>query len=355
MSPLVTSVTPSMRRTPREPHTLSLKLVDLRGPLTRGQDGGVPDPSLILGRRVVVVGYGNQGRAHALNLRDRGVAVTVGAREGRGAERAREDGFDPKPIRQAVDGAQVVALLLPDESLGKVFAAEVAPSLAPGASLVFAHGFSVVYGLLEPPEGVGCVLVSPVGPGTALREEFVAGRGIPAMLAAQPEGLLPLAGSYAWGLGCDRARLVETTFREETECDLFGEQAVLCGGMPALAEAAFETLVEAGFSPEVAYLECVHQVRLLAELVASVGVAGMRKRISDTAEWGSYQVGPEVVGEASREAMRRALERIRSGEFARGWVAEAEAGKPRLLAFREADRSSRIEATRRRLFPTTPE
>ncbi|MBS1714776.1 MAG: ketol-acid reductoisomerase [Armatimonadetes bacterium] len=308
------------------------------------------DPSPILGRRIAVVGYGNQGRAHALNLRDRGLDVSVGTRPGDSRTQAESDGFPALDVETVVAGADTVVLTVPDESMGQVFESSVRPALAAEAALVFAHGFALTYGLVKP-EGRTCVLVSPSGPGTALRESFVGGSGLPAFIASDPMDGLTLAAAYAWAIGCARAGLIPTDFREETEADLFGEQAVLCGGMPELATAAFETLVGAGFSPEVAYIECVHQVRLLADLIARHGVAGMKRRISDTAEWGSYQVGPVVVGDEVRAAMARSLARIRSGEFAQEWLIEASSGKPRLKQKREAEGASLLEQTRRGLFP----
>lgn len=308
------------------------------------------DPSPILGRRIAVVGYGNQGRAHALNLRDRGLDVRVGTRPGPSRGQAESDGFPALDVPTVVAGADTVVLTLPDESMGPVYASDVRPVLEKDAALVFAHGFALTYGQVDP-EGRPCVLVSPSGPGTAVRESYVAGGGIPAFIAARPVDALPLAAAYAWAIGCARGGLIETDFREETEADLFGEQAVLCGGMPELATAAFETLVDNGFSPEVAYIECVHQVRLLADLIARHGIPGMKKRISDTAEWGSYQVGAKVIGPESRRAMQDALTRIRSGEFAQEWLIEAASGKPRLQDMRNRLETGLVEETRQGLFP----
>jgi ketol-acid reductoisomerase len=311
--------------------------------IERGEDQ--IDRSLVTGRRIAILGYGNQGRAHALNLRDQGIDMRVGARAGAGWERAESDGFGPLGIAEAAEWADWVVLALPDEAVGEVFRNSVAGFLSPGGALVFLHGFAFVYGQVTPPEGVAALLVSPCGPGSAVRSEFEAGRGVTALIAAEPNSALDWARAYAWAVGCARAGVVPTTFREETECDLFGEQAVLCGGLSELARTAWETLVEAGFSPEVAYLECVQQVRLLADLIAAHGIAGMYERISDTAEWGAYETGPQVVGPESHAAMRVALTRIQSGEFARGWLAEAGGGKPRLLAARAALAAAQIEAT----------
>ncbi|MCW5938816.1 MAG: ketol-acid reductoisomerase [Fimbriimonadaceae bacterium] len=311
--------------------------------IERGEDR--IDPALVLGRRIAVMGYGNQGRAHSLNLRDQGVDVRVGARAGAGWDKAESDGFRPLGISEAAQWADWVVLALPDESVGEVYRREIAPFHSSSGALVFLHGFALVYGQVVPPEGVAALLVSPCGPGTAVRTEFEASRGVTALIAAEPVSALDSARAYSWAVGCSRAGLVATTFREETECDLFGEQAVLCGGLAELARAAWETLVEQGIRPEVAYLECVQQVRLLADLIAFHGIAGMFERISDTAEWGAYQTGPRVVGSESRAAMKEALARIKSGEFAREWLAEAGAGKPRLLANRAALAAAPIEAT----------
>ncbi|MCW5937437.1 MAG: ketol-acid reductoisomerase [Fimbriimonadaceae bacterium] len=310
------------------------------------------DPQPLAEKVVAVVGYGNQGRAHALNLRDSGIRVLVGARAGKGAQAAKADGFSPVATSEAVAGSDLVSLLLPDEVAPAVYDAEVAPALGDRPVLV-AHGFNVVYEQIAIPLG-GFVLVSPGGPGTALREEFVAGRGIPALVAATHDRLMPLALAYGRAIGCARAGLIETTFREETECDLFGEQTVLCGGMPELAAAAFETLVEAGYRPEVAYLECVQQVRLLADLMARYGIAGMLERVSDTAEWGAYEVGRFVIGQESREAMREALGRVRSGDFADKWVQEGAEGKRHLLLRRDEARRRLVETVGARVRNSTP-
>lgn len=289
---------------------------------------------LVRARTVAVVGYGNQGAAHALNLRDSGVTVRVGSRPGKSRDRASADGFQREDIDQAVRAADIIVMTVPDESMRAVFEESVKPTLRAGAVLCFAHGFAVTYRLIVPPNGA--FLVSPAGPGTAVREEFLANRGVPGFIAADPSELLPLALSYAKAVGLTRAGVVETTFREETECDLFGEQVVLCGGMPELAIAAFDTLVEAGYSEDVAYTECVQQVRLLADLMARYGVAGMKERISDTAEWGSYQVGQRIVDAHVRQTMATVLAEIRSGRFADSWKLESESGKETLSTLRKA-------------------
>lgn len=298
-------------------------------------------------KHVAIVGYGNQGSAHALNLRDSGVQVSVGTRPGSGRERARSDDFPDLDVSEAVATADVVVLTVPDESMEAVFENSVRPALKPEAVLGFAHGFAVTYGLVTSRNGA--FLVSPAGPGTAVRSQFLAGNGVPGFVAAEPSGLLPLALSYAKAIGLTRSGVFETTFREETECDLFGEQVVLCGGMPELAVAAFDTLVEAGYSEEVAYTECVQQVRLLAELMARHGVAGMKERISDTAEWGSYQVGQRIVDGHVRQTMTSVLAEIQSGRFAETWRREADAGKTTLTTLRQSQSERLNEAVFRRM------
>lgn len=300
------------------------------------------DPSPIQGRRICVVGYGNQGRAHALNLRDRGLDVVVGTRQGGGRERATDDGFAVTSIERGVAQAELIVFLVPDEEMQNVYVNHVQGNHGESAVYVFAHGFAITYNLIPVPTS-GAVLISPSGPGTAVRESFVAGRGLPAFIAAEPEPGLEMALAYAWAIGCARAGVVKTTFREETECDLFGEQTVLCGGMPELAIAAFETLVEAGYTPEVAYIECVQQVRLLADLMARYGVSGMKERISDTAAWGSFQTGPKVVNDSVRATLAETLSEIRSGEFARGWIAESASGKLNLQQLKEGERTRMAE------------
>ena len=306
------------------------------------------DPTPILDRRVTVVGYGNQGRAHALNMRDSGLKVQVGSREGKGRNLAVEDGFEPQPLAEAVQQADMIVLTVPDETMSQVFEDHIQSNMQDEATLVFAHGFALTYGLVEPRAG-GAVLVSPSGPGTAVRLSYTQGEGVPAFFAAEPQSNRGLALAYGWAIGSARAGLLETTFQEETECDLFGEQVVLCGGMPELAIAAFETLVDSGYSPEVAYTECVQQVRLLAELMALYGVAGMKQRISDTAEWGAYLNGPKLIDDSVRERMGLILRSIQNKSFAMGWMEEASKGKQRLAKFRDEAAGSLNEDVFRKL------
>ncbi|MFM7231257.1 MAG: ketol-acid reductoisomerase [bacterium] len=300
---------------------------------------------------VVVLGYGNQGEAHARNLRDAGEHVRVAARPGREAEaRARAHGFEVAAPLEALAGADTLAMLLPDEVVPQVW-----PGLAAAATalrgVVFAHGFNLLYGELAFAPTTSVFLVSPTGPGRVLRERYEQGEGLPAYLAVHQSGAhdaWALAEHYATALGCRRATVFRTTVREETEVDLFGEQSVLCGGMNALVSAAYETLVDQGYSPEVAYLECVHQLRFLADLLHARGVAGLRRGISGTALYGDLTRGPRVIGERSRDEMRAMLAEIRSGAFAREWLAEVAAGKPTLTRLLEAGDRAPIEEGRRR-------
>lgn len=306
---------------------------------------------------VVVLGYGNQGEAHARNLRDAGEHVRVAARPGREAEaRARAHGFEVAAPREALAGAHTLAVMLPDEAVPQAWP-ELAPAAGDLRAVVFAHGFNLLYGALEFDARTSVVLVSPTGPGRVLRELHERGEGLPAYLAVHQAGAhdaWAIATHYATALGCARAQLLRTSVREETEIDLFGEQSVLCGGMNALVSAAYGTLVDAGYSPEVAYLECVHQLKYLAELLHARGVAGLRRGISGTALYGDLTRGPRVINSESRAQMRAMLAEIRSGDFAREWMAEVAAGKPtlqRLLATGDADP---IEAGRLRAIPGPP-
>ena len=306
---------------------------------------------------VVILGYGNQGEAHARNLRDAGERVRVAARPGRAAEaRARAHGFQVNAPLEALAGADTLAVLLPDEVVPQAW-----PELAAAASglraVVFAHGFNLLYATLAFAPATSVVLVSPTGPGRVLRDLYERGEGLPAYLAVHQPGAhdaWALATHYATALGCARSTLLRTSVREETEIDLFGEQSVLCGGMNALVSAAYGTLVEAGYTPQVAYLECVHQLKFLADLLHARGVAGLRRGISGTALYGDLTRGPRVINEHSRAELRAMLAEIRSGDFAREWLAEVAAGKPvlhRLLAAADADP---IEAGRRLALDPAP-
>jgi ketol-acid reductoisomerase len=298
---------------------------------------------------VALLGFGNQGGAHALNLRDAGARVIVGARPGRGAEaRARALGFETRTLTEAVRGAAVVAVLLPDEVVPEAWTG-FAGQIDPAAGIVFAHGFNLLYAELPFPAAADVVLVSPTGPGREVRAVRERGATLPAYLAVHADrsgAAWAFAEDYAHAIGC--APVLRTTVREETEVDLFGEQAVLCGGMNALVAAAFETLVARGYTPEIAYLECVHQLKYLADLLHDRGIAGLRQGISGTALYGDLTRGPRVIGEPARQEMARILEEIRSGEFAREWRAEVASGKERLLRQVGEAASRPIEAARRR-------
>jgi ketol-acid reductoisomerase len=304
------------------------------------------DLNVLRGRMIGIIGYGNQGRAHALNLRDAGLGVVVGQRPGAGVARAEADGFRPVSVREATEAADLVVLTLPDETAAAIYAESVAPALTTRKTLGFVHGFNIRFGLIDPPAGIDVVLVAPKGPGTLLRSLYVAGRGLPALAAVErnPSGRA-WATALAWaaGIGSTRAGVVETTFADETETDLFGEQAVLCGGVTALMKAAFATLVEAGYAPEFAYLECVHELKQIVDLVYTSGLSGMRARISNTAEYGDLTRGPRMINAETRREMVRVLEEVRSGAFAREWLAECAAGKPRFQQLYTADAESEFE------------
>jgi len=297
--------------------------------------------------KVAIVGYGSQGHAHALNLRDSGVEVEVGLREGSPSRAAAEDaGLSVGTVAEAVAGAQVVAFLLPDQVQPRVYAEDVAPNLGSDAALLFAHGFNVHYGRIEPPPGHDVIMVAPKGPGHIVRRLFEEGFGTPAIVAVAQDasgGALELALGYGVGIGAARAGMIETTFAEETETDLFGEQAVLCGGVTELVRAGFETLVEAGYQPEIAYYECLHELKLIVDLIWEGGLSGMRYSVSDTAEYGDLTRGPRVVDEHVRESMRTLLSDIRTGVFAKEWIAEMDAGEPHLAKLREQAASQLLE------------
>jgi ketol-acid reductoisomerase len=300
----------------------------------------------LLSGKVAVLGYGSQGHAHALNLHDSGVDVVVGLREGSGSRAAAEAaGLRVASPTEAVQGAQLVAFLLPDQVQPAVYE-EVAPHLDPGAALLFAHGFNIHYGRIAPPPGHNVIMVAPKGPGHIVRRIFTEGYGTPALIAVAQDAsgnARSLALAYAKGIGATRAGVIETTFLEETETDLFGEQAVLCGGVTELVRLGFETLVEAGYQPEIAYYECLHELKLIVDLIYEGGLAGMRYSISDTAEYGDLTRGPRVIDDHVRENMRRLLADIREGGFAREWIEEMDTGEPTLTALREQASQERIE------------
>jgi ketol-acid reductoisomerase len=311
------------------------------------------DQSVLKGGTVAIVGYGSQGRAHARNLRDSGFDVVVGARAGGGAERkAKGDGFRVVSPAEAAKEADLVALLTPDMSHRDVYANDIAPNLKPGAALLVAHGFSVVYGQIEPRQDVDVVLVAPKGPGDLVRREYDIGRGVPCLFAVQQDAsgsARAKALAYAAGIGGTKGGAIETSFAEETETDLFGEQAVLCGGASELVIAGFETLVEAGYKPEVAYFECLHELKLIVDLMYEGGLAKMLHFVSETAKYGDFVSGPRVINAETKERMREVLRDIQSGKFAQEWVEENQSGKKNYQAMYDADLDRPIEKVGARL------
>lgn len=299
------------------------------------------DLSLLTARTVAIVGYGNQAHAHALNLRDSGVeGIIVALREGSAnATAAREAGFRVMTTAEAAAQADVLMVLAPDETHPDLYEQDIAPNLRQGAALGFAHGLAVHFGLITPRPDLDVFLIAPKGPGRAVRGEYLAGPGLPCLVAVAQNATghaRDLALAYGKGIGCGRSAMIETTFREECETDLFGEQAVLCGGVSNLVQAGFETLLEAGYTPEMAYFECVHEVKLIVDLIHARGIAAMREAISTTAEYGDYVTGPRIVTDETRAAMRAVLADIQSGDFARALVADYRAGQP-LMRRRRAD------------------
>jgi len=305
------------------------------------------DQALVRARKVAIIGYGSQGHAHALNLSDSGVDVRVGLREG-SASRAKAEaaGLRVVPVAQAAAESDLVMMLLPDTEQAAVYEAEIAPHLGDGDALFFAHGFNIRFGLINPPAGVDVGMVAPKGPGHLVRRTYTEGGGVPSLIAVSADEsgkAMQLALSYADALGATRAGVLETTFEEETETDLFGEQVVLCGGVTALVTAAFETLVEAGYQPESAYFECLHELKLIVDLIYEQGISGMRFSVSDTAEYGDMTRGPRIIDDHVRAAMGAILQEIRDGRFAAEWVAENANGRPLYNELREKGRQHQIE------------
>jgi ketol-acid reductoisomerase len=307
----------------------------------------------LLDGKVAVLGYGSQGHAHALNLADSGVEVEVGLRDGSASKAAAEEaGLRVRSFADAVRGAQLVAFLVPDGAQPALYESEVLPNLEPGAVLLFAHGFNVHYDRIAPPAGHDVIMVAPKGPGHIVRRLYEEGYGTPAVVAVAQDAsgnALDLAFAYGAALGAARAGMVETTFKEETETDLFGEQSVLCGGVTQLIQGAFETLVDAGYQPEIAYYECLHELKLITDLIWEGGIERMHYSISDTAEYGSHKVGPTVVDEHVRENMRKVLAAIQDGTFAREWIAEMDRGQPALDEYRRKLADTQLEQVGARL------
>src|SRR6478609_8601485 len=305
------------------------------------------DLTLLEGKTVAILGYGSQGHAHALNLKDSGVSVIVGLRpDSSSVAKAREDGHDVTDIADAASRGDVVMVLLPDEKHHDVWEESIRDGIAPGNLLMFGHGFSVHYGEVEPPAEVDVALVAPKGPGHLVRRQYLEGSGVPGLIAVAQDAsgtAQQLALAYARGIGCTRGGVIETTFKDETETDLFGEQAVLCGGVTELVRAGYETLVDAGYDPRLAYFECLHELKLIVDLIYEKGITGMRYSISNTAEYGDLTRGKRVISEDTRAAMRKILGEIQSGEFAREWIAENRAAQENFLRMREEGKDHQIE------------
>ncbi|MHB8867741.1 MAG: ketol-acid reductoisomerase [Thermoleophilia bacterium] len=308
---------------------------------------------LLQGKTVAVIGFGSQGHAHAQNLKDSGVSVVVAEKEGSpGWKRAVDAGLEVLPTAEAAAKGSIVIMLVPDQDQKIIYERFVRDNLSDGDMLMFAHGFNIHFGQIVPPAGVDVTMVAPKGPGHLVRRMYVEGGGVPGLVAVHQDATgkaKDFALAYARGIGCTRAGVIETTFEEETETDLFGEQAVLCGGATELVRAGFETLVEAGYQPEIAYFECLHELKLIVDLMYEHGISGMRYSISDTAEYGDVTRGPRVINEDTRDEMRRILGEIQSGEFAREWILENQAGRPVLNALTRQSAQSEIEVVGKKL------
>ena len=319
---------------------------------------GDADLALIRAKKVAVLGFGSQGHAHALNLQDSGVQVRVGLPEAsRSREKARAAGLTVNTPAEASAWADVIMVLVPDTTQASLYARDIAPNLAPGKTLMFAHGFNIRFGTITPPATVDVSMIAPKSPGHRVRELYVEGGGTPALLAVHQDAsgrARDLALSYGKGIGVTRAGVIETTFAEETETDLFGEQTVLCGGVSALVKAGFETLVEAGYQPEIAYFECMHELKLIVDLMYRGGLNYMRYSVSDTAEHGDYTGGPRIVTDETKQTMKRMLEEIQNGTYARSWIAENEQGRPRFSKTRAREQEHQIEQVGAKLRAMMP-
>ncbi|MFQ6022052.1 MAG: ketol-acid reductoisomerase [Acidiferrobacterales bacterium] len=316
------------------------------------------DISIIQGRKVAIIGYGSQGHAHALNLKDTGVDVVVGLREGSGSwPKAEKAGLPVKSVGEAVSGVDVTMILTPDERQAAIYREHVEPNLKQGSALAFAHGFNIHFGFIEPRADLDVFMVAPKGPGHLLRSTYREGGGIPSLVAVKQDAsgkARELGISYAAAIGAGRAGIIETTFREETETDLFGEQTVLCGGLTSLAQAGYETLTEAGYAPEMAYFECLHELKLIVDLMYEGGIQDMRYSISNTAEYGDLTRGPRVVNQQTKMEMKRILKDIQSGEFAREWMAENDTGGKRFSELRAKAAQHPVEEVGARLREMMP-
>ena len=316
------------------------------------------DVSRLDGRTVAVIGYGSQGHAHALNLKESGVNTVVGLRgDSASVSKARQDGLRVLSIADAASEGDVVMILLPDEKQGEVWRSDIEDGIAPGNLLMFAHGFTIHFGQIEPSPEVDVGMVAPKGPGHLVRRQFLDGHGVPGLAAIHRDATghaRELVLAYAKGIGCTRAGVIETSFKEETETDLFGEQAVLCGGLTELVRAGYETLVDAGYDPRLAYFECLHELKLIVDLMYEKGITGMRYSISNTAEYGDLTRGKRVIDEHTRAQMKQILAEVQSGEFAREWIAENKAGQENFQRMREQEKNHRIEREGRELRSMMP-
>jgi ketol-acid reductoisomerase len=316
------------------------------------------DLALIKGKKVAIIGYGSQGHAHALNLKDSGVDVRVGLPStSRSRAKAESAGLKGESLAEAAKWADVIMFLTPDTAQAEVYEKDVKPGLSAGKTIMFAHGFNIRYGTIVPPADIDVSMIAPKSPGHRVREVFIEGGGVPGLLAIHQDATgqaHALALSYAKGIGCTRAGVIETTFTEETETDLFGEQAVLCGGASALVKAGFDTLVDAGYQPEVAYFECLHELKLIVDLMYRGGLEYMRHSISDTAEYGDYTAGPRIVTDATRAEMKQILKEIQDGTFAKNWIAENKSGRANFQAARAKEAKHRIEAVGAKLRAAMP-
>ena len=305
-------------------------------------------PELLKGKTIAIIGYGSQGHAHAQNLRDSGVNVVVGLYEGsKSAVKAQNDKFNVMSTEDAVKNADIVMMLVNDEKMGDIYNSKVASNLKNGATLCFAHGFSIIYNQVVPPKNANVIMIAPKGPGHAVRSQYKEGKGVPCLIAVHQDAdgkAKDIALAYAAGIGGARSGILETTFKEEAETDMFGEQAVLCGGVTALMKAGFETLVEAGYQPEIAYFECIHEMKLIIDLVVKDGMEFMRHSISDTAEFGYYEAGKRVITDETKKEMKKILGEIQNGEFAKKWILENKAGRPSFLAKRRIEAEHLAEA-----------
>ncbi|HEU4347530.1 MAG TPA: ketol-acid reductoisomerase [Actinoplanes sp.] len=311
------------------------------------------DLSIVQGRKVAVIGYGSQGHAHALSLRDSGVDVVVGLQEGsKSRAKAEEQGLEVKTPAEASAWADVIMVLAPDTAQRKIYAESIAPNLSAGKALFFGHGLNIRFELIKPPAEVDVAMVAPKGPGHLVRRQYMDGKGVPCLVAVEQDasgGAVALALSYAKAIGGTRAGVIRTTFKEETETDLFGEQAVLCGGTAALVQTGFEVLTEAGYAPEIAYFECLHELKLIVDLMYEGGISRMRYSVSDTAEFGDYTRGPRLIDARVKEEMKKILSEIQSGEFTRELIADDDAGRPAMTKYREEAAKHPIEVTGKKL------